>query len=141
MNYATITRGGGADKMQGGTHYAQMFSADISLDAGATHTTDSEVLDCRGCSTVIWTAYGTGAASYSGNVTFNIVGSPDGVHWASEGNTDTVVLTGAAESEAVSDMTDSLNCEAISYLKVTSVVNGDASHAITGCNIIGSLYF
>lgn len=119
--------------------YGTFFSADVDLDANETDGTDSDILDVRNAQTIYYQAYGTGAASYSGNVTFTLLVSIDGTNWGTTAFA-TVVLAGAAGAKAISDGTDSDDVSGIGFLKVTSIVNGDASHAIADCNLIAGVY-
>lgn len=111
-----------------------MYSADISSIAKAsTHSTPGTTIDVRKAPGASVQLYVTGGnASATGNVTFYISGSLDGVKW-SKGIPITIILNGT--TEVVSEPWK-LDLEQAQYIRVESIDNDDADYTATNVNVI-----
>ena len=111
-----------------------MYSADISSIAKAsTHSTPGTTLDVTKAPGASVQPYATGGnASATGNVTFYISGSLDGVKW-SPGIPITIALNGT--TEVVSEPWK-LDLEQARFIRVESIDNDDADYTATAVNVL-----
>ena len=111
-----------------------MYSADISSIAKAsTHSTPGTTIDVTKAPGAAVQPYATGGnASATGNVTFYISGSLDGVKW-SPGVPITIILNGTTEVVAEPWK---LDLEQARFIRVESIDNDDADYTATNVNVI-----
>jgi hypothetical protein len=112
-----------------------MFAANIAtINAGATYSTPSDAIDVSGLDFITLWLKSTGAnASSAGSVTFNLVYSGDGTTYST--TIDPFVLTLATNTAVVSKPI-MLDVRGINKIKVLTIVNGDASYAISATNVL-----
>jgi len=114
----------------------QFEETDITVDANTTWTTGTDWVDVRGASIVQILCSFTGAnAGSSGNVTFGFVAKPDNAATFDTPTTASFSVVGAlnANTEVVKDAL--ANTEAYGYIKLLSIINGDATYALADVNV------
>ena len=110
------------------------YSADVAPTAGQIYTTPSNVVYTNGADAVILKCKANGAnASSAGTVTFTIVGSYDGTTFETVGTTVVLTLT----TNTLASVLAQLDTRNMVALKVTQIVNGDASYALAAVNVHG----
>lgn len=114
-----------------------MYAADVAdIGEGATYTTDSAAIDVAGLDYATIQLYTTGAdASSAGTVTFYLVASADGTNYSTAGTPLTLTLNAANK---VITEPYCMDLHGINKLKITSIVNGDATYHLTNTNVIVS---
>jgi hypothetical protein len=118
----------------GGKAYS---TAVASIGAGATYTTDSDDIITVGCQRAVIMLTATGAnASSAGTVTFNFVANIGGSWSTSVWQSLTLTLAGTAVIVTAPVL---LDVSGLSAIRVDSIVNGDATYAITNSNAIFSV--
>lgn len=112
----------------------EFSSDDLALDAGATWSTGSSYVDVEGAglAQIVLKAKGANASS-SGTVTFNFIAVGDSSTMTVPTTTSfSQTLTLNANNAVARDFL--VDCSAYGDLKLASVVNGDASYALTAVN-------
>jgi len=113
---------------------AQGAQDDQTIAAGAKYSTDSAEIDCQGFPLLGVAIQATGAnASSAGSVTFNFVTSLDGTNYEDDSNAQAETLTLSGTTALLKVIR--FNVDFIRLLRVTSIVNGDASYGLSGVNV------
>lgn len=117
---------------------SKFFTTDITVGAGATYTTTTPAIDTSRACRAVLQARATGANGGSaGTITFHIAAvvgdqSPAAGHSTSDLTTVTVVISGTTPAVGVPVLID---CDGLTALECTSVVNGDAGFGIADVNL------
>jgi hypothetical protein len=111
-------------------------SAVADIGEGATYTTDSDAIYVAGASTVCIQVLSTGAnASSAGNVTFNFLGgnaARDGTPTYPTVTSFSIILPLNSNTAVIKD--ELVDVSGYKWLKVDSIVNGDATYHISATN-------
>jgi hypothetical protein len=112
----------------------RMYATDVAdIGEGATYSTASNEIDTSTVKCVTLLPYATGAnASSAGTVTINLKAMVGGKWSTAVWQSITVTVAAAAEIVSAPTM---LNCPGIQAIKVSSIVNGDATYHITNVNV------